>query len=163
MITPDDDKSSAMSFPPSHFITLGLSNLSIFSEPNPSLRLSAMASTYSPSIVFHEPPSSPSALSSQYVGYAAISAVIDKLLAENQGWAFQPVGRIWCSPSGKLARLAWGFGPRVGGVKLDGEVDIKLRGEDVLVVDGYGKVCELHVLIEGVSDVAVDAVAEGKV
>ncbi|OAP58105.1 hypothetical protein AYL99_07195 [Fonsecaea erecta] len=119
---------------------LAYSNLlSVFSNRDAESRLAAILETYTADVTFYEP-------DAVATGHDGVNAKAEQLLAARAGWRFVPVGRV--QRNHDMVYLAWGFGPQDEG---SGEVDVKVKGADVLIVD-HDKVRTFWVIIEGVTD-----------
>jgi len=119
--------------------TLAHNNLlGVFSNRDASSRREVIKATYTPDVVFFEPDSTER-------GHEGVDTRAQALLDERPGWEFVADGPV--KRNHDMLYLAWGFGP-----KVNGEVDVKVRGSDVLMVRD-GKVDRLWVLIDGVTDV----------
>ena len=128
--------------------TLAHTNLlGIFSNTDAASRKAAIRATYHPDVEFFEP-------DAVITNHEGIDAKVEKLLAERPGWSFVPLGPVRCNH--QLVFLAWGYGPKeaAGEGNNDGGVEVKVKGCDVLMVEG-DKVKRFWVLIDGASDVKV--------
>jgi hypothetical protein len=126
---------------------LAHSNLiSVFSNRDPSSRLSAAHQTYHPTVEFYQP--TPHHSTEVSIGIDAVVACAEAVLAERPGWAFATVGNV--KVTGTTVFLAWKFGP----VDERGNVEGRSSGADVIFVEG-GLIRRFWVLIDGLSDVEV--------
>lgn len=112
--------------------------LQIFGERDPQKRLEAMHSTYAPDITFYEP-------DNIVTGFGAIKDLVETLLSKSPDWVFEPAERIWVNHD--MVTLEWGFGP-------DGKEAV-VKGNDVMIVNGEGKVRVMCTMISGVSDLVL--------
>lgn len=106
--------------------------LSIINERDATKRKQAMHETYAPDMKLYEP-------DKIITGHDEISAMASALLDEHPDWSFAPAGKVFVNHS--MVTLNWMFGP--------------LKGGDVFRVGEGGKIEELWVMIEGVTDAAV--------
>jgi hypothetical protein len=132
--------------------------LKIFSNRDPKSRMEAIKSTYAPDFTVYEP-------NNEIIrGYEALDKRVEELLAFREGWDFvalaggvkngKPRGvRV----NGDYVGIEWGFGPMV-----NGEVDVKESGSDVILVEKTGEVSGseprikvLYVVIDGLADTQV--------
>ncbi|KIW25128.1 uncharacterized protein PV07_10792 [Cladophialophora immunda] len=113
--------------------------LRVFSNRDEASRLRAVQETYHADVTFYEP-------DSVATGHDGVNSKAEGLLRERAGWGFVPVGNV--QRNHNMLYLAWGFGPQD---EATGEVDVKVKGADVLLVD-HGKVRTFWVIIEGVTD-----------
>jgi hypothetical protein len=110
--------------------------LGIFGERDPSKRLAQMQKTYAAKITFYDPDKIVN-------GHAAVDEMISQLLESNPGWTFRPFGNVWVNCD--LVMMEWKFGP-------DGQT-APIHGNDVMFIDGDGKIEKMYTLIRGVSDI----------
>lgn len=110
--------------------------LGIFNERNSTKRLSQMQATYDENIAFYDP-------DKLIKGFDVINDFVSQLLDGNPEWSFRPRGNIWVNA--ELVMLEWEFGPA-------GEA-APVRGNDVMFVNGEGKIEKMYTMIQGVSDV----------
>lgn len=113
--------------------------LHVFSNRDAASRRVAIKETYHEDVTFYEP-------DQVITGHDGVDATAAKLLDERQGWGFVPSGNV--TKNHEMVYLAWGFGP----VGEDGQVDVKVTGADVLIVED-GKVKKFWVVLNGVTDV----------
>jgi hypothetical protein len=105
--------------------------LDVFNERDAERRAAAIASTYAPEVVFHDPQGSA-------VGRASLDAKAKALLDGAPGFVFAPRGPIYES-AGAVGALAWQFGPE-GGAPVATGLDI------ALVQDGL--IATLHTVLD---------------
>jgi hypothetical protein len=110
--------------------------LGIFGERDPSKRLAQMQKTYAAKITFYDPDKIVN-------GHAAVDEMISQLLESNPGWTFRPFGNVWVNCD--LVMMEWKFGP-------DGQT-APIHGNDVMFIDGDGKIEKMYTLIRGISDI----------
>lgn len=110
--------------------------LGIFNERDSTKRLTQMQATYDESIAFYDP-------DKLIKGFDTINEFISQLLDGNPDRTFQPRGNVWVNAD--LVMLEWEFGPA-------GEA-APVRGNDVMFVNGEGKIEKMYTMIQGVSDV----------
>ncbi|KIY00117.1 uncharacterized protein Z520_03802 [Fonsecaea multimorphosa CBS 102226] len=122
--------------------TLAYNNLlRVFSNRDRASRLAIIRETYTSDVTFYEP-------DVIATGHDGVDAKAEELLTARAGWEFVPSGNV--QRNHNMIWLAWGFGPKDGST---GEVDVKVKGGDVLIVDlEQGKVKSFWVVIEGVTD-----------
>ncbi|SFE41877.1 nuclear transport factor 2 family protein [Streptomyces mirabilis] len=100
--------------------------LDVFNEPDPERRNAAIALTYAPDVVWHEP-------DRVIRGREALVQRAAELLAEFPGWVFQPDGPV--SALDDLGHLGYRFGPAGQPPVLTG-MDIA-RCKDGVIVELY--------------------------
>jgi hypothetical protein len=110
--------------------------LGIFNERDPTERLTQMQATYDEDIAFYDP-------DKLIKGFGAINDFISQLLDSNPEWAFRPYGNVWVNCD--LLMLEWEFGPAGQAAPV--------RGNDVMFVNGGGKIEKMYTMIRGVSDI----------
>jgi hypothetical protein len=110
--------------------------LGIFGERDPSKRLAQMQKTYAANITFYDPDKIVN-------GHVAVDEMISQLLEGNPGWTFRPFGNVWVNCD--LVMMEWEFGP-------DGQT-APVHGNDVMFINGEGKIEKMYTLIRGVSDI----------
>jgi hypothetical protein len=109
--------------------------LGIFGERDKIKRLGQMQETYDENIAFYDP-------DKLIKGFDVINDFISQLLDGNPEWTFRPRGNVWVNCD--LIMLEWEFGPA-------GQ-DAPVRGNDVMFVNGEGKIAKMYTMIQGVSD-----------
>ncbi|GAB7322078.1 hypothetical protein MBLNU13_g03113t3 [Cladosporium sp. NU13] len=109
--------------------------LGIFGERDTTKRLTQMQATYDENIAFYDP-------GKLIKGFDVINDFISQLLDGNPEWTFRPCGNVWVNCD--LIMLEWEFGPA-------GEA-APVRGNDVMFVNGEGKIEKMYTMIQGVSD-----------
>ncbi len=114
--------------------------LEVFSNRDPASRMAAVKATYHSDVVFYEP-------DLVVTGHEAVDERARILLNQRVGWEFVPDGPV--KKNHNMIYLAWGFGP-----KVDGKVDVKTTGADVLIVK-EDKITKFWVVLDGPSDVEV--------
>ena len=110
--------------------------LGIFNERDSVKRLAQMQATYDENIAFYDP-------DKLIKGFDTINIFISQLLDGNPEWTFRPRGNVWVNA--ELVMLEWEFG-QVGEAA-------SVRGNDVMFVNGEGKIEKMYTMIQGVSDV----------
>ena len=110
--------------------------LGIFGERDTTKRLAQMQATYDENIAFYDPDKLIS-------GFDTINGFISQLLDSNPGWTFRPRGNVWINSD--LIMLEWEFGPAGQAAPV--------RGNDIMFVNGEGKIGKMYTMIQGVSDV----------
>jgi hypothetical protein len=110
--------------------------LGIFGERDPSKRLAQMQKTYATNITFYDPDKIVN-------GYVAVDDMISQLLENNPEWTFRPFGNVWVNCD--LVMMEWEFGPA-------GQT-APVHGNDVMFINGEGKIEKMYTLIRGVSDI----------
>jgi hypothetical protein len=110
--------------------------LGIFNERDSTKRLTQMQATYDENIAFYDP-------DKLIKGFDTINEFVSQLLDSNAGWSFRPYGNVWVNSN--LLMLEWEFGPAGQAAPV--------RGNDVMFVNGEGKIEKMYTMIQGVSDV----------
>ncbi|KAM0719603.1 hypothetical protein Q7P37_003733 [Cladosporium fusiforme] len=110
--------------------------LGIFNERDATKRLQQMKETYDPNITFSEP-------SDVVSGFEAVDVIITKLLESNPEYSFRPVGKVWVNH--EMVTMEWEFGP-------EGQ-SAAVSGNDIMLVNGQGKIEKMYTMIRGLSDV----------
>jgi hypothetical protein len=102
-----------------------------------------MPDIYHPDVVVYEPDTE------VLHGYDEIDAHVSKLLAEKAGWGFVATSEV--KHNADYVGVAWAFGPKDEG----GKVDVKITGSDVIIVekggDGVARIKRLYVILDGVA------------
>lgn len=111
--------------------------LGIFNERDPTKRLIQMQATYDENIAFYDP-------DKLIEGFDIINEFVSQLLDSNPEWSFRPYGNVWVNSN--LLMLEWEFGPAGQAAPV--------RGNDVMFVNGEGKIEKMYTMIQGVSDVS---------
>jgi hypothetical protein len=110
--------------------------LGIFNERDTNKRLIQMQATYDQNIAFFDP-------DKLIKGFDTINNFISQLLDNNPEFTFRPRGNVWVNCD--LVMLEWEFGPTGKAAPV--------RGNDVMFVNGDGKIAKMYTMIQGVSDI----------
>jgi len=110
--------------------------LGIFNERDSTKRLTQMQATYDEDIAFYDP-------DKLIKGFDTINEFVSQLHDSNPEWSFRPHGNVWVNSN--LLMLEWEFGPAGQAAPV--------RGNDVMFVNGEGKIEKMYTMIQGVSDV----------
>lgn len=136
----------------SHIVTpqraheLAYNNLiRVFGERDSTKRKAVIPETYTKDVLMFDPGDE------LFQGHDKIHDRVGSLLAEREGWEFNPVGAVKLNAD--LVYLAWVFGPRGS----DGEIDVKVTGSDHLIVkqdsDGQVRISKLYVVLDAAAEV----------
>jgi len=113
--------------------------LDIFNEASASKRRPLMEKYWAEDITCYTP-------FGASTGYDAVDGVWNGLHADHQAtWIFERSGDLWLNFN--VIMQPWVFGPKAG----EQGAEKGMKGWDVLIVGGDGRVKELYAMIEGVS------------